>query len=156
MIDEDDDESQPMSEIEEADQNCWTEFNMLSKLTSKDCVEWFCIPLLWVEVLTKSVPSSLPLPFTNSVMWALSRLSTIEPDISNLVKMSVLEWISVHFAKYNAAFTWDIPKGCDDGADGKGCINSIKAAPHCVDLLRLIRRCATYYAGKIEESELRM
>lgn len=156
VIDEDDDESQPMSEIEEADRNCWTEFNVLSKLTSKDCVEWFCIPLLWVEVLTKSVPSSLPLSFTNSVMWALSRLSTIEPDISNLVKMPVLEWISVHFAKYNASFTWDIPKGCDDGADGKGCINSIKSAPHCVNLLRLIRRCAAYYAGQIEESELRM
>jgi len=155
-IDDDDDESQSMNEIEEADLNCWTDFNMLSKLASKDCVEWFCIPLLWVEVLMKGAPSSLPLSFSKSVMWALSRISAIEPDISNLVKMPVLEWISVHFAKFDASFIWDIPKGCDDGADGKGCTNSIKAAPHCVNLLRLIRRCAACYARQIEESELRM
>lgn len=155
-FDEDDDESQSMTEIEEADLNCWTDFNMLNKLTAKDCVEWFCIPLLWVEVLSKTVPSSLPLSFSKSVMWALSRLSAIESDISNLVKIPVLEWISVHFAKYDASFRWDIPKGCDDGADGKGCTNSIKAAPHCVNLLKLIRRCAAYYARQIEESGLCM
>ncbi|XP_057825136.2 uncharacterized protein LOC131037116 isoform X2 [Cryptomeria japonica] len=153
-IDGDDDDSQPFNEVEEADVNCWTDFNMVGRLTAHGCEEWFCIPLLWVDVLTGISPSALPLSFSKSVMWALSRFSVIEPEIDSSSTMPVSQWVSMYFEKIGTSFMWDNPKGCDDGADGKGSINSVKAALQCVDLLRLMRRCGSNYASKIEGSEL--
>ncbi|KAH9305770.1 hypothetical protein KI387_010174, partial [Taxus chinensis] len=115
-IDADDDESHSFNEVEGTDVNCWTDFNMLGRLTAHGCEEWFCIPLLWVDVFG-ILPSALPLSFSKSVMWALSRFSAIEPEIDNSLKMSVSQWVSMYFEKIGTTLMWDTPKGCDDGAD---------------------------------------
>eukprot|EP01018_Ginkgo_biloba_P027712 Gb_33974 [translate_table: standard] len=153
-INEDDDELQSFHEIEETESNCWTEFNKLSKLAARECEEWFCIPLLWVEVLVGMSPAVLPLSFSKSVIWALSRFSVIEPEKSKSVTMSVSQWISVSFEKVAGSLEWENPKGCDDGANGKGSVNTLKASRQCMELLRIMRRCAAYYASQIEGSEL--
>lgn len=137
-----DEEDEPTlsEDVEEKDNSCWTEFNMLSKLASSECTSWSCVPMLWIDSLIEVGPATLPITFSKAVFWALSHLSVLELNFSVDMSLSVQDWLSVHASEISSSFGWQIPTGFDDGGEGKESRNSIRASSMCIPLLRTLKR----------------
>ncbi|KAL4205316.1 hypothetical protein AMTRI_Chr01g114000 [Amborella trichopoda] len=151
----DDEDDLPFDhDVEETENSCWAEFSSLGKVASRECNEWICIPLLWLEVLVETDPSALPMSFSKAVFWALSRFSVVEPEDSVDSTLSVRDWIFSHAKHISASFNWDIPKGCDDGGAGKESKNSVNSSTSCIILIRMLKRCAAHFVTKLEQGEL--
>lgn len=100
---------------------------------------WLCAPILWVEILGKDLPSDLPESFSQAVMWASSRLCTIYCKDQLTSKPSDFPEV-VSSKSIASSLIWETPKGCDDGADGKLCPNTLKAWCHGSLLVSLLKR----------------
>ncbi|KAI0518870.1 hypothetical protein KFK09_006307 [Dendrobium nobile] len=151
-----DEEDEPIlsEDVEERDNSCWTEFNMLSKLASSECTCWTCIPMLWTDCLVEVGPATLPITFSKAVFWALSRLSVLELNFSIDISLSVRDWLSIHASEISSSFGWQIPTGFDDGGEGKESRNSIKASSLGIPLLRTFKRLAAEFILQMEKLEL--
>ncbi|KAH0465398.1 hypothetical protein IEQ34_005501 [Dendrobium chrysotoxum] len=151
-----DEEDEPIlsEDVEERDNSCWTEFNMLSKLASSECTCWACIPMLWTDCLVEVGPATLPITFSKAVFWALSRLSVLELNFSVDISLSVRDWLSIHASEISSSFGWQIPTGFDDGGEGKESRNSIKASYMGIPLLRTFKRLAAEFILQLEKLEL--
>ncbi|KAK9097548.1 hypothetical protein Sjap_023045 [Stephania japonica] len=139
-------------DVEEKDASCWSEFYDQSKLTSRECKGWMCIPLLWHDVLVDMNPSVFPISFSKGVLWALSRLSMVEPGNSYEVGDSVKDWLS--FNAREISFFWEVPTGYDDGGDGKESKNSIKTSKMGLPLIRIFRRLAGHFFVQMEHGQI--
>ncbi|KAK9097711.1 hypothetical protein Syun_024756 [Stephania yunnanensis] len=139
-------------DVEENDTSCWSEFYDQGKLTSRECKGWMCIPLLWHDVLVDMNPSVFPISFSKGVLWALSRLSMVEPGNSYEVGDSVKDWLSSNAREIS--FCWEVPTGYDDGGDGKESKNSIKTSKMCLPLIRIFRRLAGHFIIQMEHGQL--
>ncbi|XP_058113518.1 uncharacterized protein LOC131256610 isoform X2 [Magnolia sinica] len=152
----DEEDELPLShDVEEKESSCWNEFSVQSKLTSRECKEWMCIPMLWFDVLIGLDPSTLPISFSKVVFWALSRFSTVEPESSTEMTLSVRDWVSAYAGKISASFGWETPNGSDDGGGGKESRNSVKASTLCIPLIRTFKRCAAHFVVQVEQGDLR-
>ena len=83
LNDEDEDEGLLFAhDSEEKDDNCWNEFSVQSRFTSQEFGEWMSIPMLWHDVFVEIDPLIFPVSFSKAVLWALSRLTMVEPENS--------------------------------------------------------------------------
>lgn len=130
-------------DVEEKESSCWNEFSEQSKLTSRECKDWMCIPMLWVDVLIEVDPSTLPISFSKAVFWALSRFSMVEPETSAEMELSVTDWLSSYTGQISFSFGWEVPNGSDDGGN-KQSKNSVKASVLCVPLIRAFKRFVAF------------
>ncbi|XP_031505640.1 uncharacterized protein LOC116267851 isoform X2 [Nymphaea colorata] len=151
----DDEDDDPFSgDAEEKETTCWTEFNTLSKLTVRECNEWMCIPLIWFNVLVEMNLSSLPISFAKAVIWALSRFSIMEAGSTDNMTVSVKDWILLYAGSISHSFEWEIPKGCDDGGDGRPSKNSVQVSASCDILISTLKRCAAQFILQLKQGEL--
>ncbi|EEE69980.1 hypothetical protein OsJ_29879 [Oryza sativa Japonica Group] len=123
---DDDDELPVFCDAEEMDYGCWNDFNVLYKLTCRECKDWRCVPLLWYLIMVQLEPSELPMAFSKAVFWALSHISVLEPGVSTESSVPVNDWLSSHAGEVLPTFSWQVPNGADDGGVGKECINTLK------------------------------
>lgn len=130
-------------DVEEKESSCWSEFSEQSKLTSRECKDWMCIPMLWVDVLIGMDPSALPISFSKAVFWALSRFSMVESEASKEMELSVRDWLSSYAGQISFLFGWKVPSGSDDGGN-KESKNSVKASTLCVPLVRAFKRLVAF------------
>ncbi|WOK96345.1 hypothetical protein Cni_G05052 [Canna indica] len=151
---DDEDEQLFFDDVEENVNSCWSEFGTQNKLTSFECTEWACIPLLWFEVLTKIDPSMLLISFSKAVFWALSHISLLESGSSMELSSSVEEWMSLNAREISSSFGWEVPTGTDDGGDGRECRNSVRASSRTVLLTKILKRLAAHFVLQIEQHEL--
>ncbi|KAL6846836.1 hypothetical protein ACP4OV_024284 [Aristida adscensionis] len=154
MFADDDDELPFSCDAEEKCQSCWNDFNGLSKLTSRECKDWKCIPLLWYLTMFQLEPSKLPIAFSKAVLWALSHISILESGLATESSVPVNAWLSSHAGEVSSAFTWQVPNGADDGGGGKDCINTLKVSQFCTPLLRIFKRLAIHVMTQIEQHGL--
>ncbi|XP_042505468.1 uncharacterized protein LOC122082032 isoform X2 [Macadamia integrifolia] len=152
-VNDDEDELLFCHDIEEKENSCWSEFNVQSKVTSRDCRDWMCIPLLWFDVLVEVDPSVLPISFSKAVIWASSRFSMVEPEDSNLA-LSVRDWLSSCAGTISASFDWEVPTGSDHGGDGKESNNSVKASTMCITLIKAFKRFSAHFVIQMEQGGL--
>ncbi|KAG6555775.1 hypothetical protein Mapa_003016 [Marchantia paleacea] len=114
------------------------------------CEEWSCLPLIWIEVLSATLPVSVPRSFTKSIMWALSRLSLVDLEaVSSLNSGKVDSDVIACSDVILTALQWVKPKGYDDGAGGKGCANAVKAKAHLKELVGILKRQAESYVNRL-------
>ncbi|XP_068638867.1 helicase SEN1 isoform X1 [Aristolochia californica] len=151
---EEDDELSFSHDAEEEDSSCWNAFSVQSKLTSRECKGWMCIPMLWFDALTELDPSALPISFSKATFWALSRFSVVEPVICNDMKLPVKDWISSYCPEVLSSLGWQVAAGSDDGGEGKPCKNSVDPSAMCVPLIRMLKRCAAHFVTQMEPFEL--
>ncbi|XP_077238567.1 P-loop containing nucleoside triphosphate hydrolases superfamily protein isoform X2 [Tasmannia lanceolata] len=152
----DDEDELPFShDVEEKENSCWSDFSVQGKLSSRDCKEWMCIPMLWFDVLIEMDPSVLPMSFSKAVFWALSRFSMVESETTMEMSLSVKDWLSSHAGKISTTLGWNVPKGSDDGADGNESRNAINASTLYIPLIRTFKRCAAHFVTQMEQGELR-
>ncbi|XP_073000501.1 uncharacterized protein [Typha latifolia] len=154
-IDDDDEDEQPFScDVEEMDNSCWSDFNIQDKLTSQDCKDWLCVPLLWFDTMIQVDCSMLPVSFSKAVFWALSHISLFEPESTLDSSLSVENWLSSYAGDISSTFVWETPKGSDDGGLGKDSRNSVKLSEQCTLLTRTFKRFASHFIMQIEQHEL--
>lgn len=140
LFDEDD---TSFSKDTERDKSCWTEFWSQWNLTSRECSQWRCIPLLWYTAMFQVDPMNLPISFSMAIFWVLSRVSVADLSSGNeRMSQSVDEWLVSHAGEISWCFKWETPNGSNDGEDGKESKNSVEvAAATCTLLLRSLKRC---------------
>ncbi|KAI3845786.1 hypothetical protein MKW98_016545, partial [Papaver atlanticum] len=154
---EDEDEilfSHDSHDVEEKDASCWSDFSAQCKLTSQECREWMCIPMLWLDILVEVQPSALPISFSKAVLWSLSRFSLLEPESITEMALSVEDWLQKYAGTILTSFGWEAPTGSDDGGDGRVSNNSIKVSEMCLPLIKTFKRCAAHYVVQLEKGEL--
>ncbi|KAG1331997.1 hypothetical protein COCNU_02G019650 [Cocos nucifera] len=151
---DDEDELHFSHDIEEKDYSCWSLFGIQSKLTSRECKEWTCVPALWFDALIKVNPSILPISFSKAVFWALAHISMLESMLSVELSLSVDDWLSSYAGEISSSLMWDVPNGSDDGGDGNESRNSVKASSVCILLIRTFKRFAAHFIMQIEHREL--
>lgn len=128
------------SGVEEVDNSSWSEFNALSKITSREHQAWKCIPMLWFDVLVEIDPSVFPISFSKAVFWARSHFSMVEPESSTEMALPVRTWLSSSAAEISTSLGWTIPTGSDDGGEGKDSKNSVGISSMCLSLIRTFNR----------------
>ncbi|XP_026404868.1 uncharacterized protein LOC113299953 [Papaver somniferum] len=138
----------------EKDASCWSDFSAQCKLTSQDCREWMCIPMLWLDILVEVQPSALPISFSKAVLWSLSRFSLLEPESITEMALSVEDWLQKYAGTILTSIGWEAPTGSDDGGDGRVSNNSIKVSEMCLPLIKTFKRCAAHYVVQLEKGEL--
>ncbi|XP_038985729.1 uncharacterized protein LOC103713146 isoform X2 [Phoenix dactylifera] len=151
---DDEDELHFSHDIEEKDYSCWNFFGIQSKLTSRECKEWTCVPALWFDALIKVDPSILPISFSKAVFWALAHISMLESMSSVELSLSVDNWLSSYAGEISSSLMWEVPNGSDDGGDGNETRNSVKASSMCILLIRTFKRFAAHFVMQIEHREL--
>ncbi|XP_019707473.1 uncharacterized protein [Elaeis guineensis] len=151
---DDEDELQFSHDIEEKDYSCWSLSGIQSKLTSRECKEWTCVPALWFDALIKVDPSILPISFSKAVFWALAHISMLESMSSVELSLSVDDWLSSYAGEISSSLMWEVPNGSDDGGDGNESRNSVKALSLCILLIRTFKRFAAHFIMQIEHREL--
>lgn len=151
---DDEDELHFSHDNEEKDYSCWSLFGIQSKLTSRECKEWTCVPALWFDALIKTDPSVLPISFSKAVFWALAHISTLESMSSVEFSLSLDDWLSSYAGEISSSLMWEVPNGSDDGGDGNESRNSVKASLMCILLLRTFKRFAGHFVMQIEHREL--
>ena len=129
---------------EENENSCWNEFSIQGMLTSQDCKEWSCVPMLWLDVLVDVDPCILPISFCTAVVWALSRFSVLDTETNVDNHLPVREWISLHTKEVLKSMMWEIPQGSDDGGEGRESKNSVRASSLCIPLMRVFKRYITF------------
>lgn len=146
--DEDEDEGFLFThDVEEKDDSCWNAFSVQSRITSQEFGEWMCIPMLWIDVLLEIDPLVLPVSFSKAVLWALSRLSMVEPENSTEMALPARDWLSTCASEISHLYGWKVPSGSDDGGDGKDSKNSIKVSKMCVPLIKTFKRLVSYFSN---------
>ncbi|KAF7135616.1 hypothetical protein RHSIM_Rhsim08G0251000 [Rhododendron simsii] len=154
--DEDEDEGFLFThDVEEKDDSCWNAFSVQGRITSQEFGEWMCIPMLWIDVLLEIDPLVLPVSFSKAVLWALSRLSMVEPEKSTEMALPARDWLSTCASEISHLYGWRVPSGSDDGGEGKDSKNSIKVSKMCVPLIKTFKRLTAHFAVKMEQGELR-
>lgn len=145
LDDENDDISLPaFPDSKEKDNSCsWSHFNVQSGITSQDCREWMCIPMLWVDVLVDINPSILPVSFSKAVFWARSRFPLIEYENSAEMVLPNRSFLSSYAPEISSSFGWKVPTGSDDGGDGNKSKNSVEVLTMSHPLLRTFIRFLT-------------
>ncbi|KAL5699448.1 hypothetical protein ACHQM5_030351 [Ranunculus cassubicifolius] len=151
-LNDDEDELPFFHDVEEKDSSCWSEFSFQNKLTTKDCRDWMCVPMLWFDVLVETNISVFPISFSKAVLWALSRFSMIELESSIEMDLSVRDWLSSYAG--NISFTWEVPTGSDDGGAGKVSKNSIKTSAMFIPLVKTFKRMTSQFVIQMENGEL--
>ncbi|KAI3990319.1 hypothetical protein MKX01_037658 [Papaver californicum] len=151
---EDEDEILFSHDVEEKDASCWSDFSAQCELTSRECREWMCVPMLWLDILVEVQPSALPISFSKAVMWSLSRFSLLEPLNITEMTLSVEDWLQKYAGKILTSFGWEAPTGSDDGGDGRVSNNSIKVSEMCLPLIKTFKRCAAHHVVQLEKGEL--
>lgn len=139
-IEDDDEEPLFVLDIEDNDVSCWKEFSLQKKMTSQVYGEWMCIPKLWFDVLVEIDPLALPVSFSKSVFWALSRFSMVEPENREEMALPVRNWLSSFASEMSSLCGWKVPSGADDGGDGAESRNSVKSSSMCLPLVRAFKR----------------
>ncbi|XP_022889351.1 uncharacterized protein LOC111404723 isoform X2 [Olea europaea var. sylvestris] len=153
-IEDDDEEPLFVLDIEDNDVSCWKEFSLQKKMTSQVYGEWMCIPKLWFDVLVEIDPLALPVSFSKSVFWALSRFSMVEPENREEMALPVRNWLSSFASEMSSLCGWKVPSGADDGGDGAESRNSVKSSSMCLPLVRAFKRLAAHYTVRMEQGEL--
>nr|DAD46144.1 TPA_asm: hypothetical protein HUJ06_004374 [Nelumbo nucifera] len=151
---DDEDEFPLYHDIEEKGSSCWSEFSIQNRLTSHECRDWMCIPMLWFDVLVEVHPSILPISFSKAVIWALSQFSMVEPQNRTEMALSVGDWFSSLSGTMSISSKWELPTGSDDGGDGKESRNAVKAATMYIPLIKAFKRFATHFVIQMEHGEL--
>lgn len=128
---------------EEKDSSSWSQFGRQSRITSQECREWMCIPLLWVDVLVDMHPSLLPISFSKAVFWARSRFSMIEPESSEEMQLPIRTWLSTYTSEISSSFGWKVPTGSDDGGNGNISKNSVEVLTMSSTLIKTFIRFLT-------------
>ncbi|CAA6672122.1 unnamed protein product [Spirodela intermedia] len=139
---------------EENESSCWNEFSTQGMLTSQDCKDWSCVPMLWLDVLVEVDPYILPISFCKAVVWALSRFSLLDPDTNVENRLPVREWMTAYTKEVLSSLGWEIPRGSDDGGEGRESKNSVKASSMCIPLMRAFKRCGTHFLIQVEQRDL--
>ncbi|MCO5611008.1 hypothetical protein L7F22_065256 [Adiantum nelumboides] len=126
------------------------EHKTLDKLVDS-CTNWLCAPILWVEILEKVLPSDLPETFSQAVLWASSRLSLASEGELASRDVQPNQHRKVGFPDTIVrSLVWETPKGCDDGADGKICPNSVVAQDYVTQLVLLLKGSVGTFLGQIQ------
>ncbi|XP_078150888.1 P-loop containing nucleoside triphosphate hydrolases superfamily protein isoform X4 [Carex rostrata] len=154
LFDEEEDTS--FSKDTERDKSCWTEFWSQWNLTSRECSQWRCIPLLWYTAMFQVDPMNLPISFSMVIFWVLSRVSVADLSSGNeRMSQSVDEWLVSHAGEISWCFKWETPNGSNDGGDGKESKNSVEvAAATCTLLLRSLKRFSMQFVVQLQKQEL--
>lgn len=125
---------------EEKDSSSWSQFSAQSRITSQECREWMCIPMLWVDVLVYIHPSVLPISFSKAVFWARSHFSMLEPESSAEMVLPIKSWLSTRASEISSSFEWKVPTGSDDGGNGNRSKNSVEVLTVSSTLIRIFSR----------------
>ncbi|XP_024540869.1 uncharacterized protein LOC9647084 isoform X1 [Selaginella moellendorffii] len=99
---------------------------------------WYCVPLIWIGALETTAPSVFSSSLLKAFLWAASRLSIFEVNVA----------ATTGSAAFSASLHWQIPTGCDDGSDGKGCLNAMKASSNFRMLINVFKRCTDSFGHK--------
>ncbi|XP_052181406.1 uncharacterized protein LOC127794403 isoform X2 [Diospyros lotus] len=154
---EDEDEDEDLLFVNDAEEkggNCWNEFTLQGKVTSREFGEWMCIPMLWFDVLVEMDPLVLPISFSKAVLWALSRLSLVEPENSTELSIPVRSWLSTCASEILYLIGWKVPSGFDDDGSRKESTNSIKVSSMCLPLIKTFKRLTAHFVLIMEHGEL--
>ncbi|KAG4955269.1 hypothetical protein JHK85_041649 [Glycine max] len=111
---------------EQDSSSSWSQFRLQSGITSQECQEWMCIPMLWVDVLLDINPSILPISFSKAVFWARSRFPMVEFEKGAEMVLPIRSFLSSYAAEISSSFGWKVPTGSDDGGDGSKSKNSVE------------------------------
>ncbi|XP_029130085.1 uncharacterized protein LOC109812659 isoform X2 [Cajanus cajan] len=133
----------------------WSQFRVQSGITSQECREWMCIPMLWVDVLVDINPSILPISFSKAVFWARSRFAMVEFENSADMVLPSRSFLSSYAAEISSSFGWKVPTGSDDGGDGNKSKNSVEVLTMSFPLLRTFIRLTEHVLVLIRQGELR-
>ncbi|KAK1290120.1 putative helicase MAGATAMA 3 [Acorus calamus] len=131
----------------------WTEISFQSALAFQESNEWFCVPMLWINVMFEINPTTLPISFSKAVLWGLSRFPMMEPESNIETTLPIKDWLSLYADQISASFGWEVPRGSDDGGDGMVSRNSVKASAMLVPLIRTFKRCAASFVIQMEKAE---
>ncbi|XP_027341942.1 uncharacterized protein LOC113854861 isoform X2 [Abrus precatorius] len=140
---------------EKKDDSSWSQFSVQSGITSQECREWMCIPMLWVDVLVDIDPSVLPISFSKAVFWARSRFPMVELENSAEMVLPVRSFLSSHAAEISFSFGWKVPTGSDDGGDGNKSQNSVDLLTMSFPLMKTFIRLTAHFLVQIRQGELR-
>ncbi|KAI9084552.1 hypothetical protein K1719_033540 [Acacia pycnantha] len=139
---------------EEKDSSSWSQFGMQSRITSQECREWMCIPLLWVDVLVDIHLSILPMSFSKAVFWARSRFSMVEPESSAEMLLPIRTWLSTYSSEISSSLEWKVPTGSDDGGNGNISKNSVEVLTMSSTLIRTFSRLTAHFLVQMVQGEL--
>ncbi|RZB62240.1 Helicase SEN1 isoform B [Glycine soja] len=140
---------------EQDSSSSWSQFRLQSGITSQECQEWMCIPMLWVDVLLDINPSILPISFSKAVFWARSRFPMVEFEKGAEMVLPIRSFLSSYAAEISSSFGWKVPTGSDDGGDGSKSKNSVEVLTMPFPLLRTFIRLTTHFLVQIRQGELR-
>ncbi|CAL0332118.1 unnamed protein product [Lupinus luteus] len=132
----------------------WSEFSVQSVITSRECREWMCIPMLWFDVLVDINPSVLPVSFSKAVFWARSRFPMVELENSAETVLPVRSYLSSYAAEISSSFGWKVPTGADDGGGNKS-NNSVEVLTMSSPLIRTFNRLTAHFLAQMGQGELR-
>ncbi|XP_022716392.1 helicase SEN1-like isoform X3 [Durio zibethinus] len=153
LDDEEEDNELPFTkDVEEKDTSCWSEFSAQSLITSRECREWMCIPMLWIDVLIDIDPPVLPISFFKAVLWARSRFPLVEPENSAELALDIRGWLSSSAAEISSTFGWKVPTGSDDGE--KESKNSMRLSTMCLPLIKTFNRLTAHFLIRMGQGEL--
>ncbi|KAF7814641.1 helicase SEN1-like [Senna tora] len=155
MNDDDNDEIWHPAVLDEKESSSWSQFNAQSRITSQECRDWMCIPMLWVEVLLDIHPSILPVSFSKAVFWARCRFCMVESDISEEMKLPVRSWLSTYASEISSSLEWKVPTGSDDGGNGNRSKNSVEVLMMSSTLVRAFSRLTAHFLVQMGQGELR-
>ncbi|KAI4355924.1 hypothetical protein L6164_004648 [Bauhinia variegata] len=139
---------------EEEDSSPWSQFTVQSRITSVECREWMCIPMLWIDVLVDINPSVLPISFSKAVFWARSRFPMVEPENSTEIALPVRSWLLSSAAEISSSLGWKVPTGSDDGGDGNTSKNSVEVLQMSFPLIRIFNRLTAHFLTQMGQGEL--
>lgn len=126
--------------VEQDSSSSWSQFSVQNGITSQECREWMCIPMLWVDVLVDTNPSILPISFSKAVFWARSRFPMVELESSAEIVLPVRSCLSSYVAEISSSFGWKVPTGSDDGGDGNKSKNSVEVLTMFSPLVKIFNR----------------
>ncbi|MQL85608.1 hypothetical protein Taro_018140 [Colocasia esculenta] len=150
----DEDDITFLHDAEEVESSCWSEFSAQQKLTSQECRDWRCVPMLWLDVLVEVDPFILPISFSKAVMWSLSHFSVVNPDSNVASDIPVRDWLATYAGEILNSLGWEVPSGSDDGGEGRESKCSVKATSMCIPLIRAFKRCAMHFVMQMKQREL--
>ncbi|KAE9585571.1 putative DNA helicase [Lupinus albus] len=132
----------------------WSEFSVQSGITSRECREWMCIPMLWFDVLVDINPSVLPVSFSKAVFWARSRFPMVELENSAETVLPVRSYLASYAAEISSSFGWKVPTGSDDGGGNKS-NNSVEVLTMSSPLIKTFNRLTAHFLAQMGQGKLR-
>lgn len=138
---------------DEEDISSWREFSAQSSVSSREYMDWMCIPMLWLDILVDIDPSVFPVSFSKAVFWARSHFSIVDPENSVEMTLDPRKWISTTATEISTSLVWMVPTGSDDG-DMNEPKNSVRVSNMCLPLLRIFTRLTAHFIVKMGHGEL--